>query len=226
MFIGHLALGFAAKRATPRVSLAVLLSASQFADMLWPVLVAVGLEQVRIDPGNTAFTPLDFVSYPYSHSLVTLVIWGVAFGAVYKMATGRNGRAFVVLAALVVSHWVLDWITHRPDMPLYPGGPAYGLGLWRSVPATMFVEGMMFGIGVAIYMRATRARDTIGRWGFLSLTAFLAVIYVANVVSSPPPSVNAIVVMAIIGTVVLTAWSWWADAHRDVILAPSRSAGL
>src|SRR5213593_2871722 len=103
MFVGHLALGFAAKRATPRVSLAVLLTASQLADVLWPIFLALGLEQVRIDPGNTAFTPLDFVSYPYSHSLVMLVIWGVVFGAIYRMVTGRNGRVFIVLAALVVS---------------------------------------------------------------------------------------------------------------------------
>ena len=78
MFIGHFALGFAAKRATPRVSLAVLCAATQIADLLWPVFLAIGVEQVRIDPGNTAVTPLDFVSYPYSHSLLLLIVWGVA----------------------------------------------------------------------------------------------------------------------------------------------------
>src|SRR5215510_11950784 len=111
MFVGHLALGFAAKRATPRVNLAVLLTASQIADILWPLFVALGLERVRIDPGNTAFTPLDFVSYPWSHSLVMLIVWGVVFGAIYGAAIGRDDRVFLVLAGLVVSHWVLDWIT-------------------------------------------------------------------------------------------------------------------
>src|SRR3954470_19507837 len=113
MFIGHLALGFAAKRAAPRVSLAVLFSAAQLADILWPVLIALGVEQVRIVPGFTAFTPLDFVSYPYSHSLVFLIAWGVALGVVYRAITG-NGRAVPVLAALVVSHWLLDFLTHSP----------------------------------------------------------------------------------------------------------------
>jgi hypothetical protein len=218
MFVGHLALGLAAKPATPRVSLAVLLTASQLADILWPFFLALGFEEVRIAPGITAFTPLDFVSYPYSHSLVMLVVWGLVFGAIYRMVTGRNGRIFIVLAALVVSHWILDWIAHRPDMPIYPGGPKFGLGLWNHVAATIIVEGIMFAAGIWIYVRATRARDAVGRWGFVSLMAFLAVLYVVNAISSPPPSVNAIIIMAIAGFTLLTAWSWWADHHRDVIL--------
>src|SRR6201991_4710071 len=112
MFIGHFALGFAAKRATPALSLAVLVLAAQFADVLWPLLVAAGIEQVRIAPGNTAVTPLDFVSYPYSHSLLMLVVWGLLLGWIFKRV---DRRAFVVVAALVVSHWVLDFLTHAPD---------------------------------------------------------------------------------------------------------------
>jgi hypothetical protein len=135
-FIGHFALGFAAKRAAPRISLGVLFAAAQFADLLWPVLVAVGVEKVRIDPGNTAFTPLDFVSYPFSHSLLMIVIWGALCGLLY------NNR---ILFGLVISHWILDFLTHRPDMPLYPGGgPKFGLGLWNSVPATLAVEVLMY----------------------------------------------------------------------------------
>ena len=219
MFIGHFALGFAAKRANPRVSLAALFGAAQFADLLWPVLLAVGVEQVRIDPGNTAFTPLDFVSYPYSHSLVLLIMWGVVFAAIYRAATGRNGRVFVVLAALVVSHWMLDWITHRPDMPIYPGGAKYGLGLWNSVPLTMAIEGAMFAAGLWIYFQCTRPRDRIGRWGLISLLALLVAVYFANVSSGPPPSVNAIIIGAGLGVVLMTVWSWWADAHREAILS-------
>ena len=214
MFIGHFALSFAAKRATPRVQLAVLFAAAAFADLLWPMFVALGIEQVRIDPGNTALTPLDFVSYPYSHSLMMLIIWGVVFGFAYRAMTGENGRAFVVLAALVVSHWVLDFITHRPDMPLYPGGPKLGLGLWNTVAGTLAIEVPLFVIGVWMYSRATRARDTTGRWAFVSLTALLFVSYAVNFVSGPPPSVTALLVTAFIGTAVLLLWSWWADRHR------------
>jgi hypothetical protein len=212
MFLGHLALGLAAKRATPRVSLAVLFSAAQLADILWPVFIAIGLEQVRIAPGFTAFTPFDFISYPYSHSLLFLIIWGVLFGFVYRALTGDAG-AFGVLALLVVSHWVLDFITHARDMPLYPGSPKFGLVLWRSVPATIALELAMYAIGLWVYLRATRARDGIGRWGFISLAVFLVIVYVASI-GTAPPSVLALSLSALAGIVLLTVWSWWADRHR------------
>ena len=216
MFIGHVALALAAKKVTPRVSLAMLVIAAQWADILWPVLVGAGIEQVRIDPGNTAFTPLDFVSYPYSHSLALLVVWGMTMGAIYRGIAGGR-RTFLVLAALVVSHWVLDYVTHRPDMPLYPGGPKLGIGLWNSIPVTMVIEGVMFAAGMAIYLRSTRARDTIGRWAIFALAAVLLAIYVANVFAPPPPSVDAIWIAAIIGAGLFSLWAWWADRHRDAI---------
>jgi hypothetical protein len=216
MFIGHLALGFAAKRAAPRVSLALLLGAAQLADILWPLFLAFGLEQVRIDPGNTALTPLDFVSYPYSHSLLLLVIWGGALAALsYPFARGRH--VFAVITALVVSHWVLDFITHRPDMPLYPGGPKFGLGLWNWIPATVAIEVPMFVAGLWIYTRVTHPRDRIGKWAFGSLVVTVLVIYVANIFGPPPPSVKALTIMAIVGGALFTVWSWWADGHRDVV---------
>jgi hypothetical protein len=215
MFIGHVALGLAAKRAAPRVSLAVLVGAAQFADILWPCFVAIGLEQVRIDPGNTAFTPLDFVSYPYSHSLVFLVAWGILLALVCR-PFAPGSLAFAVITALVVSHWVLDFVTHRPDMPVYPGGPKLGLGLWNSVPATVAVEVPMFVAGLWIYTRVTHPRDRIGRWAFAALVVTLLLIYAANIFSPPPPSVKALCIVAILGGALFTVWSWWADRHRDV----------
>ncbi len=216
MFIGHIALSLAAKPVTPRVSLAVLLLASQFADVLWPILLGAGLEQVQIDPGNTAFTPLDFVSYPYSHSLLLLVVWGVLLGLLCASRMGGNRVVFMAVSGLVVSHWVLDAVTHRPDMPLYPGGPKLGLGLWNSIPATVTIELIMYGAGLWLYLRATRARDAAGRWGFLSLATFLVLAYFANLFSAPP-SVPVLWPSAIVGALVLTLWSWWADRHREIV---------
>jgi membrane-bound metal-dependent hydrolase YbcI (DUF457 family) len=214
MFIGHFGLGFAAKRAAPHVSLAVLFLAAQFADALWPFLVAAGVEQVRIDPGNTAVTPLDFVSYPWSHSLLMLAVWGALLGWIFR-ATDR--RAFAVIAALVLSHWVLDFVTHRPDMPLYPGGPEVGLGLWRSMPLTAAVELPLYLAGVWIYARATRSRGAKGRWAFASLWIGLLLLHVVNLVGPPPPSITAIWAGGIVGFAVIMAWSWWADRHRTAI---------
>src|SRR5919198_260226 len=132
MFIGHVAVGFASKRVAPRASLGTLMVAPILLDLLWPIFLLLGLEKVRIDPGNTAFSPLDFVSYPFSHSLLMAIAWGVLFAFLYRARTGDSGSA-PWLALGVVSHWVLDWVTHRPDLPLVPGLPArVGLGLWNS----------------------------------------------------------------------------------------------
>ena len=216
MFLGHYALGLAAKRAAPDLSLGVLFAAAQLADILWPLFLALGLEQVRIDRGNTAFTPLDFVSYPYSHSLVALVIWGAAAGWAFGRGY-RNGIALV--SALVVSHWLLDVITHRPDMPVYPGGARLGFGLWNSVVLTVAVEVPLYLAGVWLYLRGTRARDGVGRWATVLLLSALLAIYAGDALSDEvPPSVSALTVVAAIGGALFTAWSWWADRHRAVVV--------
>lgn len=213
MFIGHMAVGLAAKRITPTVSLGVLLLAAQWADTLWPVMLAFGMEHVRIVPENSALTQLDFLSYPYSHSLVALIGWGLLLGVAYRSVFGGR-RTVWVISGLVVSHWVLDYITHLPDMPIYPGGPKVGLGLWRSTLWTVVIETAMYAAGLWIYMTTTRARDRIGRWGFVSLAAFMMLIYVASLTSGPPPSVQAIAIAGILGAALLVVWAWWADRHR------------
>ena len=214
MFIGHFAVGFAAKRLAPRSSEAVLLSAPLLADILWPVFLLLGWEQVRIDPGNTRFTPFDFVSYPWSHSLLMLCVWATAFGAIYYGIT-RYWAGAIAIWIGVISHWALDWITHRPDMPIYPGGARYGLGLWNSIAATMVVEILMFAAGVWIYVRATRAKDRIGRYAFVAYIVLLLLIYVANAFGPAPDSVTEVAWAAIALPVVFIPWAWWFDRHRS-----------
>lgn len=227
MFIGHFALGYAAKRWVPQLSLAVLFGAALFADLVWPVLVALGIEQVRIVPGITASTPLEFISYPYSHSLLSLTLWGTLAGwicvrsASSKASADRppdNRHVFLVVLALVVSHWVLDFVTHIPDLPLYPGSAKYGLGLWNSIAGTFVVETVMFAIGVSMYARATRSRDATGKWAFFGMTAFLLVGFLANASGTPPPSVTALWVMALALGCFTLALAWWADGHRSPAL--------
>lgn len=161
-------------------------------------------------------TPLDFVSYPYSHSLLFLMLWGIAMGWVCQLMADDRGT-FLLIAALVVSHWVLDWVTHRPDMPVYPGGPKLGLGLWNSIPATVTLELAMYAIGIWIYARATKPRDRIGRWAFWALAVFLVLVYFGNIFNAPPPSITALWIAALIGAALLTLWAWWADRHRAPI---------
>ena len=215
MFIGHFAVGFAAKRIAPRTSVATLLAAAQFLDLVWPVLVLLGWEQVRIDPGNTRFTPLDFVSYPWSHSLLMSLAWATAFALVHQLVV-RQWRGTIVIWGCVVSHWVLDWITHRPDMPLYPGGPRLGLGLWNSVVATMILEILMFATALWLYARTTKPRDGVGQYAFLAYWALLLFLYLANAFGGPPPNVNAIAGSGIAAAVIFIPWAWWFDQHRTL----------
>ena len=219
MFIGHFAIGFAAKRFAPRTSLATLLSAPLFLDMLWPVFVLAGWEQVRIDPGNTRFTPLDFAYYPWSHSLLMSVVWASAFALIYH-AIARYWPGTVAIWVGVVSHWILDWLVHRPDMPLYPGGPRFGLGLWNSIAATMIVEIGMLAVGVWLYARVTRGRNAVGRYLFAAYVALLLALYVANRFSPPPPSPEAVAWVGIALSAIFIPWAWWFDRHRES--APAR----
>ena len=213
MFIGHIAVGFASKRVAPRASLGLLMAAPMALDLLWPFFLLAGWEQVRIDPGNTKFTPLDFVSYPFSHSLAMSAVWGAVFGLIYWIAT-RYAAGAVVIGFGVVSHWVLDLITHRPDLPLYPGGAArLGLGLWNSVPATIAVESLMFAAGVWTYTSMTRARNRAGIYGFSSFVAFLALVYVANAFGSPPPNAEFVARFSL-GIWLIPLWAWWFDWNR------------
>src|ERR1700686_2283947 len=188
MFLGHFGLAFAAKKAAPKTSLGTLVFAAQFADMLWPILLLLGLEHVRIVPGLLRASPFDFTSYPISHSLVAQLGWGALLSLIY-FAVKRDGKSALIVGALVPSHWVLDFIAHRPDMPIYPGGSKYGLGMWNSVPLTISVEYLLFAAGVALYVSATRAKDTTGKWAVWSLVALLAILYPASLWGPPPPSV-------------------------------------
>lgn len=212
MFVGHLAVALMAKRAVPRVSLGWFVAASFGLDLVWPVLLLAGVERVVVDPGNTAFTPLDFVSYPWSHSLLMVGIWAVLFGALAHKRL-RDATAGLVVGALVVSHWLLDWVTHRPDLPLWPDGPVTGLGLWNSLAGTFAVEGALFAAGIAAYMTFTRATGragTVALWGLLVLTG---TIWLSGPWSPPPPDATAI---ALVGLAmwVFPPWAAWIDRHR------------
>jgi hypothetical protein len=214
MFIGHFGLGFGAKRAAPAVSLGTLFLACQFADLLWPTLLLLGVEHMEVEPGATKMTPLNFVSYPYSHSLLALCVWGVVFGAGYLAIRRTRVSAAVTIAVLVVSHWVLDFITHRPDLPLTLSGPArVGLGLWSSIPGTLVVEGLIFACGIALYTRATVPRDRIGSIGLWSLVVFLVVVHLASSFGPPPPTAAAVAWSAQ-AMWLLVAWGYWVDGHR------------
>ena len=223
MFIGHYAVALAAKRVAPRTSLGTLFAATSLADLLWPVFLLLGWERAHVAPGPNPFLTLWLDSIPISHSLVTLIAWGAVFGFAYRTLTG-DARAGVIIALLVVSHWVLDFVTHRPDMPLYPGGRGLGLGLWNSVSGTVVTESVMFAAGLWLYAAGTRARDGVGRYGFWALVAVLLLSYYSSLFSPPPPQ-RALAIGGIVFGWLFVLWAGWADGHRDATLSGGALSG-
>jgi membrane-bound metal-dependent hydrolase YbcI (DUF457 family) len=214
VFLGHFALGFGAKRLQPTLSLGTLFLACQLADLLWPTLVLSGVERVMVEPGNTAYTPLRFAYYPYSHSLAALTVWALVVGAAYRAIREAPLRPALLLASLVLSHWLLDVATHRADMPFtIKGLTKVGFGLWQSVPWTIAIESVMFAAGVAVYARTTAPRDRAGTVGLWALAVFLAVVNLANILGPPPPSAAAVAWTAEAMWLLIAA-GYYVDAHR------------
>jgi hypothetical protein len=208
MFIGHFAAALAAKRIHSRPSLASLVLAAQLPDLLWPAFLLAGWEHVTIAPGDTAFTPLRFDWYPYSHSLVAVAAWGAVAGVAYALWR-RNARAGVVIAGLVLSHWVLDFVSHRADLPLGIGTLGrYGLGLWNSVPATLLVELTMFAACLALYLGRGTHQHRARVFAFAGL---LLLIYAGNVLGPPPPGATAVALTVLLGAPLFAMFAWWAD---------------
>ena len=217
MFIGHFGLALAAKKVAPKPSLGTLVLAAQLVDGVWPIMLLQGWEKVEIQPGITAVTPLLFVSYPYTHSLVAGGVWAALLGGgYYLLRRDRTGAGWI--GALVLSHWLLDFASHRPDLPVWPEGPKVGLGLWYSLPATLVVEFALFGVGAWLYASATRPRDRVGTFALWAFIAVLAVIYLMAVFGPPPPSVQILALSGLLGWL-FVAWAYWIDRHRETVAA-------
>lgn len=214
MFIGHFAVGLGAKKVAPQIKLGTLFFAAQFLDLLWPIFLILGIEHARIVPGNTAFTPFDFYDYPFSHSLLASIGWAVLFGGIYYYVK-KNFRNSIIVGCAVFSHWLLDFISHKPDLAIAPGiHIVLGLGLWNSIIGTIFIEGFLFIGAVYIYIRTTKSIDRIGNYAFWGLILLLLISYIANITSPPPPNMTAVAYTGFAQWLFI-AWAYWIDRHRN-----------
>jgi len=214
MFIGHYGAGFAGKKFSKSASLGTYFMAAQWVDLIWPILVLLGIEKVEIEPGISAVTPLDFTYYPFTHSLFGVLIWALLFGFVYFLIK-KNTRVAIILGLLVLSHWVLDLFVHIPDLPIFPGLEIkVGLGLWNSLAATLILEGLVFAVGLFLYLISTKARNKTGTFALWGLVVFLVAIYISNLFGPPPPSTEAI---GIVGNAqwLVVLWGYWIDKNRE-----------
>lgn len=225
MFVGHFAAGFAAKAAAPRVNLGWLVTAGVLVDVLWTVFLLLGVEHARIVPGFTPASALDLYDYPWSHGLVPDVLWSLLAAGLWWLWR-KDGRGAMAIGLAVASHFVLDVASHVPDMPLWPGGgPRIGFGLWRSIAATVLVEGALWAAALVLYARGTRARDGVGRWGFWAFAAVMTLLYAAGFAGPPPPDIRVVAWTNLV-TVVFLLWPAWFDRHREPVLpGPLRAEG-
>ena len=219
MFVGHLAVALGAKKVEPSIPLGAAVAAAFGIDLLWPILLLLGIESVRVSPGDTAFTNLAFESYPWSHSLLAVIGWSIIVGLIGQRLLGSRW-AGMLLGGLVLSHWILDLITHRPDLPLWPGGPMAGLGLWGSVPGTIVVEGGLLAIGLWLYLGASSTRDRIGTWALAGLVALSTLIWISQPWAPIPESASAVAMGALV-LWLLPPWAMWIEKHRSTKGSPS-----
>ena len=210
MFIGHYAIGLAARRPNHFPSLAVLFIAVQLLDLIWPVLVLSGVETFRIQEGNTVMTPLDFTSYPYSHSLMMSIVWGILFAILYFVIT-RNKKGSFILILLVISHWVLDFLTHKPDLQLTPFSETrVGLGLWNHPTVELLLETALFITGTFFYFVRMKPKRKVAFW---SLIAVFLIIHFVNVFGPTPPSINAVAWSANLMWL-FVLWALWLERSK------------
>jgi hypothetical protein len=212
MFIGHFGAGFAGKKPAPRISLGTLFLAAQWLDLIWPLFLLLGIEHVVIIPGDTKLTPLSFTDYPYSHSLMFVLFWGIILGGIYFFIK-KNVMNSIIVGVLVLSHWVLDLLVHKPDLPILKSGPDVGFGLWNYPVIAIVLEAIIFIIGVWLYISTTTAKDKIGSIALWALIIFLVIIYIMNILGPPPPDLKSIGFIGLLQWL-FVVWAYWIDRHR------------
>ena len=215
MFVGHYGPSLAIKAIRPSIPLWLLFVAVQLVDVAWAVLVILGIEKVRIVPGITASNPLDLYYMPYTHSLVAAVLWAGAATVLCRALPGvRNWSAAAWIGAAVFSHWVLDFLVHRPDLSLYDDTMKVGLGLWNYPAIALALEAILLFGGMFIYLKGTKANNSMGRFGPPVFGIVMLAIQGYIFFGPPPTSPVAAAITALVSYAVFAAVAHWLDRQR------------
>jgi hypothetical protein len=215
VFVGHYGPSLAAKAAKNSIPLWILFIAVQLLDVFWSIFVLLGIEKVRIVPGITATNPLDLYYMPYTHSLLGAIAWSIAAGIAYylfRKADGWSAAAFV--GAAVFSHWVLDWLVHRPDLPLYDNSLKVGLGLWNYPVFAFVLEIAVLFSGMYLYMKATKPAARGGRFGIVILGFVMLAVHAFVFFGPPPTSNKAAAVTALVSYSAFAGVAYWLEGKR------------
>src|SRR5215217_4399403 len=222
MFIGHYGPSYAIKAAQPAIPLWLLFIAVQLVDVAWSVLILLGIEKARIVPGITASNPFDLYYMPYTHSFVAAILWSVAAGVLCNVLFGlRKWSAAVWIGAAVFSHWVLDGVVHRPDLPLYDDTLKVGLGIWNYPVIALTLEAFLLFGGMFLYVRRTTAVNALGRTGPPGFCILMIAIQTYIFFGPPPASPEELAITAIVWYIVFALAIWWIDRQRRNVIAVS-----
>jgi hypothetical protein len=191
------------------------MAAAVLADLLEFVFILAGIEHWTLNPGRAGIYAVDLDSIAWSHGLLPDLLWAGLLAAGYFLWRRHVQGAWIPFAA-VVSHWILDFVSHRPDMPIAPGlAGHYGLGLWTSVPGTLLVEGLLWLFALAVYIRATQASKRTGIYVFWGMIAFLTLSWINNITATPPAgSMTIAAIASLTFFTLLVVWAFWMDRVR------------
>ena len=218
MYIGHCAIALGSKKIAPEVSLGTLFFAAVMSDLLMSLLLLLGIEHIRISPGFTVMIPLDLYDYPISHSLATSIMWSIVFAGLFYFIK-HSIRNAIVIGSVVFSHWMLDFITHTTDLPLFPESSIkVGLGIWNNAVLSVLVEGLLFVVGLFIYLRTTKSKDKTGIIAFWLVMIFLFITWIMTMFGTPPPNIVALAIVNQLQWVVIIL-AFWIDRHREILHA-------
>jgi len=210
MFVGHYGVSFAAKKVEPAVPLWVLFIAVQLLDVAWAPLVLLGIEKVRIVPGITASNPLDLYYMPYTHGLIAAIAWSAAAFVVYRFIAGGRPKAAMIVGLAVFSHWVLDFLVHRPDLPLYGNTAKMGLGLWNLPALALGLEIVLLFGGMWLYFQAGARR----RIAFVVFGLIMVAIQAYVFFGPPPVSDKAAAATALVAYALFAGIIWLLEWPR------------
>jgi len=214
MLVPHFGVGLAAKRVAPKTSAGILMLASLLPDFLAWIFLLAGIEHARIHPGITRTNALDLYDIPISHSLLMNALWALLLSGAYFLWR-RYGRGSWIIFALVLSHWLLDFLSHRPDMPLAPGIHEYfGLGLYNAPLAMLLVEGLIWLAGIIVYARCTRSRKRMGAYLFWSVASLVTAVWVISLGGAAPSALRPAGIFSLIFFSIVVLWAYLIDFLR------------
>jgi membrane-bound metal-dependent hydrolase YbcI (DUF457 family) len=223
MIIGHYGVSFVLKALHRRLPLWHFIVAAELLDILHSSLVVVGVEKAAVVPGITALVPMDLIYYPYTHSLVAAILWSAATFLLYRLtsiggAADDRARAAALMGIGVFSHFVLDWVTHRPDLPLLGEGTKVGLGLWNYLVPAYLVETIVLYGGLALYLRRSRGDGFAGRYGMVILCLLGSALLAGFPLGILPRDIKAAETFALFMYAFVVAGSWWSDRDRRALV--------